>query len=452
MTTARNRTLTGTVIRSGLAMLALLTLVAVVVHAAVVYRQGVTSHRRKLEFFVRQGIGQLAELGGRQNTAMTTSWETTDGPLITQFRCWAWSVLRDEDVIGLMLLDEQSRPMITVPQDVEVPRESFAHGNGEDVAADLVMLPFGDRQELLWRVVAVTRRDSSADSQTGLVLYAHRRPTLREAGCSALWLAGALLAMDGGLMLIYGLWFRRRVSLPLSVMAIPPGSGAGAAPGHLPVERDDEIGHVARTIRDLIRHLERSEGHTERLEQTMHSRVNDQTRRINVMLQRAERASWVDPLTRLGNRRLLEERLERIFKAQQRTGQDLCMVMLDLDNFKNLNDTRGHAAGDRMIEFVGELLRGTLRPTDLGIRYGGDEFAVILLDTTPRAAAAFAERISRLFSQRAAVMNLDPPVSMSAGIASMLENRPNSGKHLLELADQALYKAKSGGKNRLCVQ
>ena len=182
----------------------------------------------------------------------------------------------------------------------------------------------------------------------------------------------------------------------------------------------------------------------------MNSRVADQTRQINAMLKRAERAVWIDPLTRLGNRSLLEDRLEKVFEAQRCSGQDLSIVMLDLDNFKKLNDTQGHVAGDEMLRFVGELVRGTIRPTDVGVRYGGDEFAIILVDTTPDKAAALAERL-RLFGQRAGVLGLDPPVSLSAGIASLLQDRPNSGKHLLRLADRALYKAKSRGKNALYV-
>ena len=83
------------------------------------------------------------------------------------------------------------------------------------------------------------------------------------------------------------------------------------------MERDDEIGTLARALEDLRKAANRSENHAERLQRTMNSRVIDQTRQINAMLQRAERAVWIDPLTRLGNRRLLEDRLEKNFELDR---------------------------------------------------------------------------------------------------------------------------------------
>jgi len=254
------------------------------------------------------------------------------------------------------------------------------------------------------------------------------------------------------LLLTYGIWLARRVRKPLGALAAAAGCLDTCAAPPLPVDRNDEIGVIARALEGLRRKVNRSEGQVERLERTMDSRVKDQTRQINAMLRRAERAAWIDPLTKLGNRRLLEDRLERVLEAQQRTGQDLTVVMLDLDHFKNLNDTLGHSVGDDMLRFVGELLRGALRPTDVAVRYGGDEFVIILVDTTPEDAAALTERLARLFRQRAAVLNLDPPVSMSAGVASLLQGRPSSGRNLLEMADQALYKAKSSGKSCLYAE
>ncbi len=445
----RTNSYTSAVIRHGAASLGLITLVAVIVHGVVLHERCQTLHRHKLESFVQQGVGQLADLGGQQNAAVTTSWSRSDGPVARQFRRWAWGVLGEQDVITVALLDEQGRLLDIVPQDAAIPRELIEGVDCREVSASVVPVGVGDRQESVWRVAAVTRRDGSAASQAGLLLFARLRPTLGEVARSAVGLAAAMVGGGGILLLIYGIWFARRVRKPLCALAAAAEDLDTRASPPLPVERNDEIGAIARALEGLRRKVNRSEGQVERLERTMDSRVKDQTRQINAMLRRAERAAWIDPLTKLGNRRLLEDRLERVFEAQQRTGQDMSMVMLDLDNFKNLNDTCGHSAGDDMLRFVGELLRGTLRPTDVAVRYGGDEFVIILVDTTPEDAAALTERLVRLFRQRAGVLKLDPPVSMSAGIASLLQSHPGSGKDLLEMADQALYKAKSGGKSCL---
>lgn len=449
-TTFAKRAPWGTATRNVAVVLSLITIVAVAVHAAVLHKHGQSSHRAKLEAFVRQGVGQLADLGRRHNAAKKTSWGTTTGPIAEQFRRWAWAVLQDEDVIAVALTDEQGRTLTKVPQDAAIPNEHFAGVGGDGVSARMVTVRLAELEKAVWRVAGVTRRSGSSASRAGVVLFAQVRPTSFEVARSVIGLAVAMVATAGVLVLVYGRWYARRIGRPLRTLAATADGLDSRSRKRLPTERNDEIGVVAQAIERLIKKVDRSEGRVERLERTMNSRVMDQTRRINAMLQRAERAAWVDPLTKVGSRRLLDDRLEKIFEGQQQTGEDMSIVALDLDNFKNLNDMRGHAAGDDMLRFVGDLLRGTLRPTDIAVRHGGDEFAVILLDTTPDEAAALTERLIRLFCQRAQVMALDPPVSMSAGIASMLRHRPQSGKDLLKLADQALYRAKARGKNRLC--
>ena len=450
-TTAGNGSYTHALVRNGLVLLSLLTIGAVAVHGTLVHERCNAAGHDKLVSFVRQGAAQLADLRRGRNAAATTGWETTDGSLTEQFRRWGWAVLHDENVIAVALLDAQGKPMTVMPQDTPIASESLAGIYGNEALVRAVPVRLGGREQSVWRVTAATRRDGSDASRTGLVLFAHRRSPLRDVGRSAIGLAAGMMGGGGLLVLGYGLWFRRRVGGPLLALAAAAERLDKCTPACLPVQRNDGIGTVARAIERLLKRANRSEDQAERLEETMNSRVADHTRQINAVLQQAERAVWIDPLTRLGNRRLLEDRLEKVFEAQKRSGRDMSIVMLDLDNFKKLNDTKGHSAGDEIMRFVGELVRGTIRPTDVGVRYGGDEFAIILVDTTPDKAAALAERFLRLFRQRAGVLDLDPPVSVSAGIASLLRDRPNSGKHLLDLADQALYKAKSRGKNTLYV-
>ncbi len=156
-----------------------------------------------------------------------------------------------------------------------------------------------------------------------------------------------------------------------------------------------------------------------------------------------------DPLTGLANRRALMENFERQFAKAARESRELSCVMVDIDHFKHINDTLGHAAGDEVICAVANTLFQTYREYDFVGRYGGEEFVVVLPDNGMQNALSIAERL------RSAIAALadDPLVpasklSASFGVAT-LDNRVENYMALLEHADQALYAAKQGGRNRV---
>jgi diguanylate cyclase (GGDEF)-like protein len=219
----------------------------------------------------------------------------------------------------------------------------------------------------------------------------------------------------------------------------------------LPTNRPDEIGTLAKLLSDLHRDVERWRRRATGLQDSFSDRVDTEIAKIARELRQAKHKVWIDPLTRLGNRRLLDDKFADIFRAQQDSGDDFALVMIDVDNFKTLNDMLGHKAGDELLRFVGELLPQCVRAGDLAIRFGGDEFALLLPGASARNAKTIAERMSRLFAQQAALLDVDPKPAVSVGVASLLDHRPDSPEDLIQMADLALYSAKRAGKAQVAI-
>ncbi|NBC30152.1 MAG: diguanylate cyclase [Spirochaetes bacterium] len=155
-----------------------------------------------------------------------------------------------------------------------------------------------------------------------------------------------------------------------------------------------------------------------------------------------------DSLTGLLNHSNLLEKVEYEIQRAGRIESSLTFAMIDLDHFKSVNDTYGHLTGDRVLKSLSRLLRERLRKTDVIGRYGGEEFGVILLDTTPQAAFEILDRIRQSFARiRHSAENRDFYVTLSCGLASY----PNydNVNDLTEAADRALYTAKESGRDQL---
>ncbi|HUP86697.1 MAG TPA: EAL domain-containing protein [Acidimicrobiales bacterium] len=154
-----------------------------------------------------------------------------------------------------------------------------------------------------------------------------------------------------------------------------------------------------------------------------------------------------DPLTRLPNRRLFQDRVAHALARTQRRPSSLAVLFLDLDGFKAVNDTLGHAAGDQLLTTVGDRLRAALRAADTAARFGGDEFAVLVEDINGEPdAVSFAERILTALSTTFIVRGKEVSIGASIGIA--LNDTSSTLDTVLRSADVAMYAAKVGGRGR----
>jgi diguanylate cyclase (GGDEF)-like protein/PAS domain S-box-containing protein len=189
---------------------------------------------------------------------------------------------------------------------------------------------------------------------------------------------------------------------------------------------------VAVDVSEEVAHKVELERYQRELEE-----ANDQLRRLAV----------TDELTGLRNRRAFEERLVMEFSMARRRRRELSVLLIDVDNFKTINDRFGHAAGDEVLRRLGMVLRTTVRLPDLPARYGGEEFVVLLPESGEDSAMGLARR---LMDRVAAEEWENEPLTVSIGMASMNESLEN-GYQLVELADDALYAAKRAGKNRVMV-
>ncbi len=161
------------------------------------------------------------------------------------------------------------------------------------------------------------------------------------------------------------------------------------------------------------------------------------------------RMAMIDDLTQVYNRRRFIEQLEAEIGRARRHEQPLALAMLDIDHFKKINDTHGHAAGDIALKHVARLCVATMRPSDFVGRLGGEEFAICLPATEKSSARAAAERLCKRIATTAADLGeIYLPMTASIGITEIMPSDTDATA-ILTRADEALYRAKHGGRNRV---
>lgn len=216
---------------------------------------------------------------------------------------------------------------------------------------------------------------------------------------------------------------------------IHPDDSAGLAQARMR-HRDGSWRHVETSVTDML-HIPGVRG------LVLNSR--DVSERVALELQLWERA-WHDPLTGLANRSLFVERVGDALIRRSGEGRPVAVVFLDLDDFKSVNDTLGHAAGDLLLAGVGDRLVGCVRPDDTVARLGGDEFALLLEDADSVTAAHVAERVISELARPFFVS--DRPVHARASLGVVVADGTETVEDLLSAADTAMYVAKAHGKSR----
>jgi diguanylate cyclase (GGDEF)-like protein len=212
------------------------------------------------------------------------------------------------------------------------------------------------------------------------------------------------------------------------------------------VSSRDEIGLLTRTFNDMI---QQQRSQREEIEET-----NRHLKDRNVRLQQANeilnQLSITDGLTKLHNHRFFQDHLTREIRRVERTREPLAILVIDIDDFKRLNDRFGHAAGDEVLERIAKILHGAVRGSDLCARYGGEEFVILAPDTDAQGACLLAEKVRMAIDESSFIIDesMRPQrVTVSVGVAAFKGNR----KRFFQKADQALYRAKAGGKNCVIV-
>ena len=168
-------------------------------------------------------------------------------------------------------------------------------------------------------------------------------------------------------------------------------------------------------------------------------------------VKRLEEMATTDGLTGCLNKRAFLEELDRKLRSATRFGRQLSLIVTDIDHFKSVNDTYGHATGDVVIKELGALLRRVKRETDIVARFGGEEFCVLCEETDTEGARLLAERVREELGGTTFQTELgELRVTASLGVATYPEHADDGGG-LFEASDKALYAAKHGGRNQVCV-
>lgn len=220
--------------------------------------------------------------------------------------------------------------------------------------------------------------------------------------------------------------------------------------------RETELQKTVKNLLESRQYIDRQNQHLMSVNKELLSAQHDLQKRgdeLEVAYQKMRSMAITDPLTKIANRRHFFDELHRIFKEMTYCHKPLSMVMIDIDYFKKVNDTYGHAAGDQVLIEVARILQANTRKTDLAARVGGEEYALLLSDTNGENALEIVARIKKAVAAHVfeAASGQKISVTISAGICTLTEFTADSLDALYTYADQALYFSKHSGRNSISI-
>lgn len=254
-------------------------------------------------------------------------------------------------------------------------------------------------------------------------------------------------------ILIIAAWMFLILGVPLSKLI---GHIKQISNGQIDVEeinvgkRKDEIGLLGRAFNQMHATIKRQinelNAHRDMLEQE----VKERTKELEQANKKLDLISKTDELTQLPNRREMNETIAHEVGRSQRTNKPFCFIFIDIDHFKNVNDTYGHACGDVILKAVAQTIRSLLRKYDVFARYGGEEFLTLLPETDLDGAAVVAERFRKKIEQMSVrYADITIKITITLGV-SRYDDRLGADRSI-QMADKALYQGKESGRNRVVV-
>jgi len=218
-------------------------------------------------------------------------------------------------------------------------------------------------------------------------------------------------------------------------------------------EKKDEVSLIRNAIISMV---EKISHYTDMLDKTntlLEEKVRQRTLQLEESNKELKMLASIDPLTSLYNRRYFTKTSQQVLEISKRNKTAISVLMLDVDNFKNVNDIYGHQVGDNVLVFIASVLMNLTRKSDICCRFGGEEFIILLPDTDERGVFAIAEKIRAAIEQSEIPIQRDKTIkiTVSVGVATCNKGIDMNLENIIKRADAAMYVSKGSGKNRISI-
>ena len=220
----------------------------------------------------------------------------------------------------------------------------------------------------------------------------------------------------------------------------------------LHIHRNDEVGVLAKTFKEMSLKLEKSYTELTELNETLEEKIKVRTKDLEASKDELKLLASIDPMTKLYNRRYFAEISEEMFTDNKRKHHNISLILLDVDNFKNINDIYGHHIGDNVIISIANILMENTRKEDIVCRYGGEEYIIILPDVGLEMSMKIAENIREVIEEMIIKLPTEKELRVTTSIGVAMANMivDNDIEIVINKADNAMYEAKRSGKNKVC--